>query len=326
MIIIKKLYSLLLISTLIIISYETITNSQEILNSVNFSFNIWKTNIFPSLFPFFIISYLLINYGFVELLSEVFKPLMNLFGINSKCAFIFIMSIVSGFPSNALYAKKLYEDGSINEYEASKVLTFSHFSNPLFLLGTLSILFLNNKEAGLLVLLAHYSTNFIIGLIFRNYYKSSQEESKINIKKGLNNMFLKIDKSENFGTVLTKSIKQTISTLLTILGTITVFLVITTIINSNIHLNNFYQSILDGLFEMTQGLKYISMLNIPLKLKSTICGMLISFGGLSVHMQVISVISDTKIKYYPFFIARVIHMAITGLVIFIFFDSFIYFT
>lgn len=43
------------------------------------------------------------------------------------------------FPSNAKYTKELYLEGSINEHEASKILMFTHFSNPLFLLGTLFI-------------------------------------------------------------------------------------------------------------------------------------------------------------------------------------------
>ena len=50
---------------------------------------------------------------------------------------------------------------------------------------------------------------------------------------------------------------------------------------------------------MTQGLKYISVLNIPLKFKATLSTMILSFGGLSVHMQIIGILSDTDIEYLP---------------------------
>lgn len=116
-----------IISILLILCFEILTNSNDILESVIFSFNIWKNNIFPSLFPFFIISQLLINYGFVELLSEILKPVMNIFRINKNCAFIIVMSMLSGFPSNAKYTKELYNNGLINSYEASKILAFSFF-------------------------------------------------------------------------------------------------------------------------------------------------------------------------------------------------------
>ena len=130
----------------------------------------------------------------------------------------------------------------------------------------------------------------------------------------------RISNSSNFGQILTKALQNSISTLLLILGTVTTFLVITTIIDKNIQLNNYNQSILNGFVEMTQGLKYVSVLNIPLKLKSILTAMILSFGGLSVHMQVISIISTTKIKYFPFLVARVIHALLASILVFFLFD------
>ena len=130
----------------------------------------------------------------------------------------------------------------------------------------------------------------------------------------------RISNSSNFGQILTKALQNSISTLLLILGTVTTFLVITTIIDKNIQLNNYNQSILNGFVEMTQGLKYVSVLNIPLKLKSILTAMILSFGGLSVHMQVISIISTTKIKYFPFLVARVIHALLASVLVFFLFD------
>lgn len=321
----KIISSILIMSILIFVSIEILTESKTILESVNFSFSVWKNNIFPSLFPFFVLSEILINYGFIELVGELCKPIMNkVFHIKSSCAFIFIMSLISGFPSNAKYTRELYLNGNINEKEASKILTFTHFSNPLFILGTLSLLFLNNKEVGLLILICHYLTNIIIGLIFRNYYQSPKEETKVSIKTAILSMHNKrINNNNTFGQIITNSLYNSINTLLLVLGTVTLFLIITTIIDNNINLNNYNQSILNGFFEMTQGLKYVSLLNIPLKLKSVISTMIISFGGLSVHMQVISILSDTKIKYTPFLVARILHALIASFAVYILFDYWI---
>jgi hypothetical protein len=101
------------------------------------------------------------------------------------------------------------------------------------------------------------------------------------------------------------------------------FLVITQVIDNNLNISNYLQTILNGSVEMTQGLKYISLLYIPLKLKSTLSTMIISFGGLSVHVQMISILSDTKIKYLPFLIARILHAVISSLLVFIMFDFWI---
>lgn len=169
----RKIVTVVILLVLGAFIFEILTNSSSILDSVNFSIGIWKNNIFPLLFPFFVVTEIAIHYGVVEFLAELFKPIMQkVFKINSNSAFVFGMSMISGFPSSAKYARELYLNGLLNEYEASKVLTFSYFSNPLFILGTVSVLFLNNKEVGLLILLCHYLTNIIIGIVFRNYYPS----------------------------------------------------------------------------------------------------------------------------------------------------------
>lgn len=318
----KNITSILIMILLIFLALQILTSSHSIIESVSFSFSVWKNNIFPSLFPFFVLSDILINYGFVEFTGELFKPIMNkLFKIKGDTSFAFIMSTISGFPSSAKFVHELYKQGSINEYEGTKLLTFTHFSNPLFILGTISILFLNNKEAGLLILTCHYLGNFIVGLIFRRYHQYNECNTKISIKSAINKMTKRrINNSNNFGQILTNAILNSINTLLLVLGVTTVFLVITTVIDNNIHLSNYYQSILNGFFEMTQGLKYVSLLNIPLKLKAVISTMIISFGGLSVHMQIISILSDTKIKYLPFLTARIIHALTSSFLVYILFD------
>lgn len=323
----KKIWiSVIIMIVFLFVGAQILTESEEILNSVTFSFKIWKNNIFPSLFPFFVLSELLMNYGFIELCAELLKPLMvHVFKASSTTAFIFVMSIISGFPSNAKYTKELLDQGLIDEYEGTKILMFTCFSNPLFILGTVSILFLNNKEVGLLILLCHYISNFIIGFLFRNFYPTKEKNTSISIKKAIHSMHKKrVSNPLNFGQILTKALQNSIQTLLLILGTVTTFLVLTTIIDHNIHLNNYHQSILNGFVEMTQGLKYISILNIPLKLKSVLSAMILSFGGLSVHMQVVSIISSTKIKYFPFLVARVIHAVLASSLVFLLFDYWIF--
>lgn len=321
----KILTTVSILTILLLVVFEILTESASILNAVNFSFNIWKENVFPSLFPFFVLSELLINYGFIELVGEIFKPFMNkVFKVKGVGAFALIMSLISGFPSSAKYIKELYNKKLINEFEATKLLMFTHFSNPLFILGTISLLFLNNKEVGLLILICHYLGNFIIGIIFRNYYPSKEENKNISIKKVLTEISNnRIKNNKKFGEIITTALLNSINTLILILGVITMFLVITTIIDNNINLNSFHQSILNGFVEMTQGLKYVSLEEIPLKLKCILSTMIISFGGLSVHMQVISILSDTKINYLPFLTARIIHAIISSLLMFFLFDFWI---
>ena len=302
----KKYINYSIIIVLFFFVFKILTNSTSIIDTIVFSMEIWKNNIFPTLFPFFIISDLLINYGFVEIVSNFFSPLMKLFKIKKECAFIFVLSIFSGFPSNSKYTKELYEKGVIDEYTATKVLTFTHFSNPLFILGTLSI-FLNQKLA-LIVLISHYLGNLIVGMIYRNYHPSYDEKK----------VFFEFNKnSDSFIQVLTNSIIKTIDTLLLLLGIITCFLVLTTIIDNTLNLPTFIQYILNGIIEMTQGLKYVSILNIDLRLKTIISTFFLSFGGICIHTQVKSILKGTNIKYLPYLLARILHGIISSIIVLI---------
>ena len=313
----KNVINICILMITIFIGIEVLIESNDVLNSVKFSFNIWESNIFPSLFPFFVIGNILINLGFPQFIGELLKNIMyKLFKINGAGSFVLILSMLSGFPSSAKYTKELLLKGDINEEEASKLLTFTHFSNPLFILGTIAIMFLNNKEIGLSVLISHYIGNLFVGVIFRNYYISKKDNSKVSFK----NAIIKMNNSKSnksFGEILSNSIINSINTLLLILGTVTIFLIITTLINNNLNIPIYYKTIINGIFEMTQGLKYLSLLKIPLYKQGLIAVFFISFGGLSVHMQVLSIISDTKIKYFPYFISRILHASISTLIFFL---------
>lgn len=318
----KKWESYIIIIILFFICFEILTESKSILLSVSFSLSIWKNNIFPSLFPFFVLSEIMIRYGIPEFVGNLLRPFMNrLFRIKGSAAFIFVMSIISGNPSNAKYTRELYLNGTLNKYEATKILCFTCFANPLFILGTVSLMFLNNKEVGILILFCHYVGNIIIGFLLRGYYPSRIERECVGVKRAVTAMHEKrISNNVGFGEIFTNSLINSINTLLLILGVMTICLVLTTIIDNNVNLNGIIQSVLNGFVEMTQGLKYVSMEALPLKIKCVLSVMILSFGGLSVHMQIVSILSDTDIKYLPFLCSRIVHAIVSGILTFILFD------
>lgn len=321
----RKWITAFIIFVLIFICVEILTESKSILNSVSFSLQIWKNNIFPSLFPFFVLSEIMVKYGMTEFIGNLLKPFMNsLFKIKSSAAFVLVMSIISGNPANAKYTRELYFNGDLNKNEATKILCFSCFANPLFILGTVGLLFLNNKEVGLLILLCHYLGNIVIGFILRNYHPSKPEKEKVSFSYAIMCANKKrMSNKEGVGEIITNSLVHSINTLLLILGVMTMCLVITTIIDNNINLNSVLQSLLNGSIEMTQGLKYISLEAIPLKLKCILSVMILSFGGLSVHMQIVSILSDTDIRYLPFLFSRILHSIISGLLMALLFNFWI---
>lgn len=116
----------------------------------------------------------------------------------------------------------------------------------------------------------------------------------------------------NLFKVLITSIKTSIETLINIFGIITFFLII---INILFKTKNIITIPLIGILEMTSGLKYLSLSNIDYNIKVLLSMFLISFGGFSVHFQIMSILHKKKVKYLPFLISRIIHGIISVLIL-----------
>ena len=300
----NKIYNLIIIISSIIILLELLLSKTLVFDTISYSLNTWVSAIIPSLFPFFVISDILINYNITNYIPKFIKKTFNyLFNVSDNVITIFFLSLLSGFPSNARNARKMYDLGLITDKEASLALTFTHFSNPLFILGTVAVFFLGNEKLGIIILFSHYLSNIFVGIIFRYFNNKSNTNYTILNKK-----------SQNFPSVLTNSIKSSIDTLLLILGTLTCFLILSSIIINRLNLNLYNSTILKGILEITMGIKSLSLLNISDIYKVVLSSMFISFGGLSVHMQVLSQLIDTKISYKYFFVGRVYQSIISGVI------------
>ena len=306
----KKLYSFTIIITLLITIINIFLNSNTLNQTITFSSNLFLKNIMPSLFPMFIISSILVEIDIPKVLGNIFKKPMNiLFKTKGEGAFIFFMSMITGFPSSAKYINDLLNKKQINTKDAQKILMFSFFSNPLFIVNTVGIMFLKSQKIGIMLLISHILGNIIIGIIFKNYNQTkSIQNTKINNLKYLNT---KINNTNLFKVLIT-SIKTSIETLINIFGIITFFLII---INILFKTKNIITIPLIGILEMTSGLKYLSISNIDYNIKVLLSMFLISFGGFSVHFQIMSILHKKKVKYLPFLISRIIHGIISVLIL-----------
>lgn len=280
--------------------------SKDISSSIIFSISIWKDNLLPSLFPFFVMSDLLLAYGFVDIISFFLGAIMTKwFYLPKDAAFAFFVSLFSGFPSGSKYVNDLLNAKKISIEDANYLIMFTHFANPFFIVTTIGLFLLSNVKAGYIILISHILSNIIVAFIFRK--KKVILNNDNNYKKA----FYLSSPDKPFITILTNSIFKSFKTLVNMLGIIMIFLMITTIIKKIIPLTGITNGLLSGFLEMTQGVKYISSLDISLPIKASILSAIVSFSGLSVHFQVKSIIDGTDIKYSNFLKARVVQSFIS---------------
>lgn len=299
----NKIFNLFTILLCLFILAELLIKKSLIYSSVLYALNMWVKNLIPALFPFFIISDILINYNITSYIPKIIRKFcQSLWGITDNMLTILFLSMVSGFPSNARNTRTLYDKNLITVSEANHILIFSHFSNPVFILTTVGLFFLGNEKIGLIILISHYLSNFILGLFFRNKF--------IHTNKPTNHNQI----TNNFGTIFVNAIKKSIDTTLLICGIVVIFLMLSSIVINIFNFNLYNSMLVKGLFEITIGIESLSKLPLNIIYKAIIASCFLSFGGLSVHMQVISQIADTDIKYHYFLIGRLYQMIISGII------------
>ena len=267
------------------------------------SSNIWLYNLVPSMLPFYVISDLLINYGLIDILAFLFKKIINkLFNVSENASFVIFFSMFTGFPSSAKYLKNLLDLNYISLEDANKIIRFTHFSNPLFIINVIGNTIIGNKKIGFLILLSHYLSNFIIGFLYRK-----EQTQKITTKR--------IKNTKSFGSILTASFINSFDSLLIVLGSLITFKILTSIIFHYFGFN----FIISSLLEITQGLFALKNLTLNIELKALIAVAMISFGGFCIHTQVYSILSETKISYKNYFFSRILHVIIATTILTLFF-------
>ena len=279
------------------------TNNKDVAEVIINATNLFLRKVFVSLFPMFIINDILINLNIPYYFYLVFNKLfLKVFKTSGLGAYVFIMSLISGTPSNAYILKELVEERKLSYEEASHFLMFTYFSNPLFLTIMLGSIF--DSKTTLKIILIHYISNILIGILKRGKApKITHQNFQLETRKR--------------NGILIKSINKSISTLLMILGTVTFYMLLTYIITYPFQNNILLKTCFSGFLEITNGLNNLINLNIYSKIKEIIAIAIISFGGLSIHTQIKAILEDTQIKYKYFLKGRLLHTMISILLIII---------
>ena len=303
----KRQKNLLIYLITIFFIIEFLAKSKELINVFFKTINLCIDNLLPSIFIFFTITDILNNYNFSYYLSKIFGAFFEkIYKIPKISAYIIIMSLTQGFPGNAKLIKEQLDYGIINSYDATKIFSMTHFSNPLFIIYTVGNNFFHDSKIGIIILLAHFITNFIIGFLFRNIYQYQKNE-----------YIIKANTPLSFINLLKKSFYNTSKILINVFGIIIFISLIATTLNNYLGLTPFSTVIFNGLIEITTGLKYLSLFKIEKAKAAAIATFFISFGGFSIHMQTMSILNKYDINYYVYLIARIIHGAISSIIVYI---------
>ncbi|MBP3284350.1 MAG: hypothetical protein J6M02_02490 [Clostridia bacterium] len=312
--------------TIFIIAVFCIVFPQDMIAATKSGLTLWYNVIVPSLLPFLILSDLItksaLPYLFGKLFAPVMKILFHLPGVSSIAVFL---GMTGGYPIGAKTTADLLKNNAISQNAANHLITFVNNSGPLFILGAIGIGLYQNTTIGLLLLLSHYLAAFFTGFLFRFFKKET--ESQTTASSPIRFEVIRLSKLSG---ILTETIKHSIQLICVIGGFILTFsifsailektgilLLLSKILFPKIETQTSY-SILTGLLEVTNGVNKVATLSIPLLYKLIITSMLVSFAGFSIHMQTLSVLSDTNISFLRYLTGKIIQSLFSGMITWLF--------
>ncbi|MEF2243576.1 sporulation integral membrane protein YlbJ [Paenibacillus sp. IITD108] len=324
----------------------------EALQSSLRGLSIWWHVLFPSLFPFFVISEVMLGIGIVHFFGKLLDPFMKpLFRVPGIGGFVFAMGNISGYPVGAKLTSQLREQNLISRVEGERLVAFTTSSDPIFLIGAVSVGFFQNVAVAPVLAAAHYGGGLLIGLIMRFYGRKEDQVQDIfisghqktavsrSVKRSRLNQALRAMHEARLldGRTLSRLIQDAIQTalkLMIVVGGLVVFFSV--ILEMLIHtgflegisacLRFIFElcgmpapladAIIFGLFEVTLGARSAGTASSVLMHQVAIAAWVLSWGGLSVHAQIASLLSKTDLRYRPLLLARLLHSFIAFILVY----------
>lgn len=146
---VKKLRAASFWCALIFFSFYLLKNTAQATEAVTGALALCFTRVVPSLFPYMVVSSLVLSSGLAAYLGRLLaRPCSALFALNGNCAAAIIIGLVSGFPVGARTAAATYTAGLCDKDEARRLCAFCNNTGPAFLIGTVGAGFFGDGRTG----------------------------------------------------------------------------------------------------------------------------------------------------------------------------------
>lgn len=258
------------------------------LNSARKGISLWFSDVLPALMPFFICANFLNNIGILRMLKSGVFP--------------FAMSALSGYPMGAKIIGDLKRSGEIPLNEAKRLLSFCSTSGPAFMIGAVGAGMLGSGAAGGVIAASHYLGALLNGLLYTKVFGKEDTDVYVGSIIGKNSM----------QEIFTDSILSAFKSLGIVLAYIVLFMLATDLLQM-CGIMNFIQSdelraLIKGIMEMTVGCGAVAEMSSQDCVRQCVmCTAIISWGGLSILGQTMSMLSGTGINTGYLIVSKLTH-------------------
>ena len=275
--------------------------------------------IVPSLFPFFVLSSLVVDLGLAGYLGRALEPVMRpLFRVNGSCATALALGFIGGYPVGARTAITLYRQGQCTKMEAQRLLAFCNNSGPAFILGVVGAGVFQNGRVGVLLYLTHMAASCLVGLVFRFY--GPREEATSHTAPTF--------QAKRFTAAFTQAVTGAMTSTLNICAFVlffTVLLRLLALAGIIPALAGFFGQVLaplgfdeawaaqllTGLVELSSGVAGLTGSG-HLAGRAAMAAFMLGWAGISIHCQVLTFLADSGLSPGTYFAGKLLHGGVSA--------------
>ena len=296
---------------------------QEAMEAAREGLRLCYNVILPSLFPFFVLSALVVDLGLAGYIGRALEGIMRpLFNVPGACASAFALGFVGGYPVGARTAHSLYQKGMCTKTEAERHLACCNNSGPAFILGVVGAGVFASSKVGLLLYLAHAAASVCVGFLFRFYKREGKRR-----ERRASPTF----EAERITVAFTGAIKNSFLSTLNICAFVVFFTVVIKLLFLSGLLpglagvlgallspmgfsTQWAERLLTGLIELTSGVWTLTGAG-TMSGKLSMAAFLLGWAGLSVHCQVLSFIGGSGLSVKTYIGGKLLHGGLSALFI-----------
>lgn len=293
---------------------------QECLAAARTGLTLCGNVIIPSLFPFFVLSSLLVDLGLAGYLGRALEPVMRpLFRVSGPCASALALGFIGGYPVGAKTAIALYRQGMCTRTEAQRLLAFCNNSGPAFILGVVGAGVFSSSRVGLLLYLTHMLASCAVGFLFRFYGPREEKEGRQNAPTF---------QAKRFTAAFTQAVTGAFASTLNICAFVIFFTVILRLMALSGILpalaallgrlfgplgftESWAQRLLTGLIELTSGVSGLTQSG-HLAGQVSMAAFMLGWAGLSIHCQTLTFLADSGLSPGTYFVGKLLHGGISA--------------
>ena len=259
--------------------------------------------VIPSLFPFFVLSSLLISCGGADILSALLSPLMRpLFGLGGEGAAALALGLCGGYPVGARTAAALVDSGALSREDGERLLGFCNNAGPGFLLGVCGGAVFGSPRAGAALCAIHVSSALLTGVLL---CRGEAEPPSCRRRKPAPRP---IPLAAAFPSAVTGALSSTLN----VCAFVLLFMVLLRLLLLALparFAGTLPCALLIGFFELTSGVTALP--DTPAGFLC--CAVLLAWGGLSVHAQTLGALGDSGLSTRRFLRGKLLQALLSAL-------------